>query len=167
MSLVGPRPERPQYAELFVREHAGYERRQEVRPGLTGWAQVHGLRGQSSLADRLRWDNDYVQRWSLWLDLKILLLTMTAVVSDRGEARGSRAEAVRSGDAPGSPRVRLTMRRDLHLGAADAPRDHGLRPVPSAPQAHHLSLLTIAKDRSRSSVARDSAQMNVANDRRK
>jgi exopolysaccharide biosynthesis polyprenyl glycosylphosphotransferase len=87
MSLVGPRPERPAFAETFARELPRYGDRHRVKSGVTGWAQVHGLRGQTSLADRIEWDNHYIENWSLWLDLKILLLTPIAVVRDAGLGR--------------------------------------------------------------------------------
>jgi lipopolysaccharide/colanic/teichoic acid biosynthesis glycosyltransferase len=80
MSLVGPRPERPQFAELFGDTILRYDDRHRVKSGITGWAQVHGLRGQTSLTDRVEWDNFYIENWSLWLDLKILLMTLGTVV---------------------------------------------------------------------------------------
>ncbi|MGH3129809.1 MAG: sugar transferase, partial [Gaiellaceae bacterium] len=58
-----------------------YDERLRVKSGITGWAQVHGLRGQTSIADRAEWDNYYIENFSLWLDLKILLLTAAAVVA--------------------------------------------------------------------------------------
>jgi len=79
MSLVGPRPERPEFVELFNRDITRYDDRHRVRSGITGWAQVHGLRGQTSLADRVELDNFYIEHWSLGLDLKILALTAIAV----------------------------------------------------------------------------------------
>jgi exopolysaccharide biosynthesis polyprenyl glycosylphosphotransferase len=80
MSLVGPRPERPAYVERFSAQIYRYGERHRVKAGITGWAQVHGLRGQTSLADRVEWDNYYIENWSLWLDVKILLLTVLAIV---------------------------------------------------------------------------------------
>jgi exopolysaccharide biosynthesis polyprenyl glycosylphosphotransferase len=79
MSMVGPRPERPEFVELFERRVSRYEDRHRVKAGITGWAQVHGLRGKTSLSDRIEWDNYYIENWSLKLDLKILLLTISAV----------------------------------------------------------------------------------------
>ena len=79
MSIVGPRPERPEFVELFDRSVLHYGDRHRVKSGMTGWAQVHGLRGRTSLSDRLEWDNYYIQNWSLWLDLKILLMTFVAI----------------------------------------------------------------------------------------
>jgi exopolysaccharide biosynthesis polyprenyl glycosylphosphotransferase len=79
MSLVGPRPERPEFVELFSEHIARYDDRHRVKSGITGWAQVHGLRGQTSLADRIEWDNFYIEHWSLALDLRILVLTCIAV----------------------------------------------------------------------------------------
>lgn len=83
MSLVGPRPERPQFVALFEMQIRRYGERHRVKAGMTGWAQVHGLRGQSSIADRAEWDNYYIENWSLGLDLKILAMTVPAVF--RGE----------------------------------------------------------------------------------
>jgi exopolysaccharide biosynthesis polyprenyl glycosylphosphotransferase len=80
MSLVGPRPERSSYARLFEDRYYRYGDRHRVKSGLTGWAQVHGLRGRTSLSDRVEWDNYYIENWSLWMDLKILLMTLTAVL---------------------------------------------------------------------------------------
>ncbi len=79
MSLVGPRPERPEFVELFRQDIMRYGDRHRVRSGITGWAQVHGLRGQTSLAERVEWDNYYIAHWSLGLDLKILALTVVAL----------------------------------------------------------------------------------------
>jgi exopolysaccharide biosynthesis polyprenyl glycosylphosphotransferase len=80
MSIIGPRPERPEFVELFRQDVARYGDRHRVKSGITGWAQVHGLRGQTSLAERVEWDNYYIANWSLGLDLKILLLTMIALL---------------------------------------------------------------------------------------
>jgi exopolysaccharide biosynthesis polyprenyl glycosylphosphotransferase len=79
MSLIGPRPERPDFVELFERNVHRYGDRHRVKSGITGWAQVNGLRGKTSLSDRVEWDNYYIENWSLWLDFKILLLTIWAV----------------------------------------------------------------------------------------
>ena len=80
MSLIGPRPERPEFVGLFEQSVYRYSDRHRVKSGITGWAQVHGLRGKTSLSDRVEWDNYYIENWSLWLDLKVLLLTFLAVV---------------------------------------------------------------------------------------
>jgi len=79
MSLVGPRPERPEFVELFRQDILRYGDRHRVKSGITGWAQVHGLRGQTSLAERVEWDNYYIAHWSIGLDLKILALTVVAL----------------------------------------------------------------------------------------
>ena len=80
MSLVGPRPERPEFVELFETDIRRYGDRHRVKSGVTGWAQVHGLRGQTSLSDRVEWDNYYIEHWTLGLDFKILVMTMLAVL---------------------------------------------------------------------------------------
>ncbi len=80
MSLVGPRPERPEFVELFEMQIQRYGERHRVKAGITGWAQVHGLRGQTSIADRAEWDNYYIENWSMALDIKILALTVLAVL---------------------------------------------------------------------------------------
>ncbi len=79
MSLVGPRPERLSYVELFSDTIYRYGERHRVRPGMTGWAQVQGLRGRTSLTDRVEWDNFYIENWSPWLDLKVVALTTVAL----------------------------------------------------------------------------------------
>ena len=84
MSLVGPRPERPEYVVRFARDVARYEDRHRVKSGITGWAQVHGYRGQTSIADRVEWDNYYIQNWSIWLDLRIIFMTIAEVLRFRG-----------------------------------------------------------------------------------
>ena len=81
MSLIGPRPERPEFVDIFVESVHRYGDRHRVKAGVTGWAQVNGLRGKTSVSDRAEWDNYYIENWSLWLDVKILLMTAAAVVS--------------------------------------------------------------------------------------
>jgi exopolysaccharide biosynthesis polyprenyl glycosylphosphotransferase len=80
MSIIGPRPERPEFVELFRQDIIRYGDRHRVKSGITGWAQVHGLRGQTSLAERVEWDNYYIAHWSLGLDVKILVLTFAALL---------------------------------------------------------------------------------------
>lgn len=75
MSLVGPRPERPELIVNFLDEIPHYQSRHSVRPGMTGWAQVNGLRGNTSLEDRIRHDLQYIENWSLWLDFVIQFRT--------------------------------------------------------------------------------------------
>jgi exopolysaccharide biosynthesis polyprenyl glycosylphosphotransferase len=84
MTVVGPRPERPYFVEKFSAEYPGYAMRHRVPVGLTGLAQVSGLRGDTSIADRARFDNYYIENWSLWLDAKVLLRTIWAVLRGGG-----------------------------------------------------------------------------------
>ena len=76
MSLVGPRPERTVFVEQFRQQLPGYQQRHQVKAGMTGWAQVHGWRGRTSLRRRIECDLYYVAHWSIWLDLKILAMTL-------------------------------------------------------------------------------------------
>ncbi len=82
MSLVGPRPERVHFVEQFTASYPRYTARHRVPSGLTGWAQVHGLRGDTSIEDRARFDNYYIENWSMWSDVKIVL--RTAALMARG-----------------------------------------------------------------------------------
>jgi exopolysaccharide biosynthesis polyprenyl glycosylphosphotransferase len=75
MSLVGPRPERPQYVQEFRQHIPRYMERHREKAGLTGWAQVNGLRGDTSISERTRYDLWYVENWSIWLDIKIIIRT--------------------------------------------------------------------------------------------
>jgi exopolysaccharide biosynthesis polyprenyl glycosylphosphotransferase len=80
MSLVGPRPERPFFVNRFGVEVSGYHDRHRVPSGITGWAQVHGLRGDTSIEERARFDNQYIENWSLWRDVVILARTCLAML---------------------------------------------------------------------------------------
>lgn len=75
MSLVGPRPEIPHFVEQFKDEIPLYMVKHQVRPGITGWAQINGLRGDTSIVDRIRYDIYYIENWSIFFDFKILLMT--------------------------------------------------------------------------------------------
>ncbi|MCR4675680.1 MAG: exopolysaccharide biosynthesis polyprenyl glycosylphosphotransferase [Sphaerochaetaceae bacterium] len=75
MSLIGPRPERPELVEKFKTEIPGYNMRHRVKSGISGWAQVNGLRGNTSLEKRIDFDLYYIRNWSPWLDFKIIVLT--------------------------------------------------------------------------------------------
>jgi exopolysaccharide biosynthesis polyprenyl glycosylphosphotransferase len=83
MSLVGPRPERPVFIEEFRRRIPRYMLRHMVQAGMTGWAQVHGWRGNTPIEKRIQYDLYYVENWSLQLDLKILFLTFVRGFVDR------------------------------------------------------------------------------------
>jgi exopolysaccharide biosynthesis polyprenyl glycosylphosphotransferase len=84
MTLVGPRPERPHFVSRFSQEFERYAHRHRVQAGLTGLAQVSGLRGDTSIADRARYDNYYIENWTLWLDIKIMIRTFSEVLFARG-----------------------------------------------------------------------------------
>jgi lipopolysaccharide/colanic/teichoic acid biosynthesis glycosyltransferase len=86
MSLVGPRPERPYFARQFGQDVPGYRDRTRMPAGLTGWAQVHGLNGDTSIHDRVRLDNQYIENWSFWLDLTILARTAASTVATAAAA---------------------------------------------------------------------------------
>ena len=75
MSLVGPRPERPQFVEKFREEIPRYMIKHQVRPGMTGWAQITGYRGDTSIRKRIEYDIYYIENWSMAFDIKILFLT--------------------------------------------------------------------------------------------
>jgi Undecaprenyl-phosphate glucose phosphotransferase len=83
MSVVGPRPERPVFVERFRQIVPGYMLRHKVKSGITGWAQVNGLRGNTSLEKRIQYDIEYIERWSFWFDLRIIALTLVRVLQDR------------------------------------------------------------------------------------
>ena len=76
MSLVGPRPERPLFVERFKEEIPRYMVKHQVRPGLTGWAQVNGYRGDTSIRKRIEYDIYYIENWTMSLDIKIMFLTI-------------------------------------------------------------------------------------------
>jgi len=93
MSLVGPRPERPYFARQFSQDIPGYAARQRMPAGMTGWAQVHRLNGDTSISDRARFDNYYIEYWSFWLDLAVLARTVTSIAA---EAAATVSRAIRS-----------------------------------------------------------------------
>jgi Undecaprenyl-phosphate glucose phosphotransferase len=145
MSLVGPRPERPELVQQFRSRIPGYMLRHKVKAGMTGWAQINGWRGNTSLEKRIEDDLRYIERWSLALDLKILVQTVWKF-KERSETRttpldpgrpGPRAEAVAGDRAkdplPDGPRLARLVREPGGAGAGRASRsrmsavenDHG------------------------------------------
>ena len=100
MSLIGPRPERVHYVANLEQSIHRYPDRHRVKAGMTGWAQVHGLRGETSLADRVEWDNYYIDNWSLWLDAKILLRTVGSVFTWTDSPAPSSEVALMARDEP-------------------------------------------------------------------
>ena len=116
MSLVvGPRPERPDFARLFEDNVYRYGDRHRVKSGITGWAQVNGLRGKTSLSDRVEWDNYYIENWSLWLDVKILLMTRLG----RAAGTSRRPNNLRPG---ADPSFVVARRRDSAQASASGGR---------------------------------------------
>lgn len=89
MSFVGPRPEQPKFVEQFQKEIPEYFKRHRVRSGITGWAQVNGLKGDTSIRDRVRYDIYYIENWSIWFDLLIILKTIRLIIK---EAFGDKVE---------------------------------------------------------------------------
>jgi lipopolysaccharide/colanic/teichoic acid biosynthesis glycosyltransferase len=85
MSLVGPRPERPVYVQQFRSNIPRYMERHREKAGMTGWAQVNGLRGDTSIAERTAYDLWYVENWSLWLDIKIIIRTIMGTILRRDQ----------------------------------------------------------------------------------
>lgn len=85
MSLVGPRPEQPAYVEEFRQKYPRYMERHREMVGMTGWAQIHGLRGDTSIAERTAYDLWYVENWSLWLDIKIIIRTIYQTMFRKSE----------------------------------------------------------------------------------
>ncbi|MET0732498.1 MAG: undecaprenyl-phosphate glucose phosphotransferase [Casimicrobiaceae bacterium] len=83
MSVVGPRPERPEFVERFKEEIPGYMQKHLVKAGITGWAQVNDLRGETDLRERIQYDLYYIEHWSLWFDLRIIALTFLHIVRSR------------------------------------------------------------------------------------
>lgn len=90
MSLVGPRPERPHFASRFAEDVCHYDARHRVPVGITGWAQIHGLRGSTSIDHRARFDNYYIENWSLAGDVAILIRTVLAILRDARKPCGSK-----------------------------------------------------------------------------
>ena len=86
MSLVGPRPERPVWVQQFRQSIPRYMERHREKAGMTGWAQVNGLRGNTSIWERTKYDLWYTENWSLWLDIKILIRTVLQAMSMRSSA---------------------------------------------------------------------------------
>ena len=130
MSLIGPRPERPEFAEQFAQEIEDYDDRHRVRSGITGWAQANGLRGQTSIADRIELDKYYINNWSPGLELRTLALTFAQVVKLRearpltakqptpGHARAQRSTDQTSPAVPSADTTRRSRRRSAHPGRA-------------------------------------------------
>lgn len=84
MSLVGPRPEQPDFVREFSRKYPSYSSRHRIRPGLTGWAQINGLRGDTDIGERVEYDIYYIENWSPWFDIKIMLKTLLAFINRGG-----------------------------------------------------------------------------------
>jgi exopolysaccharide biosynthesis polyprenyl glycosylphosphotransferase len=92
MSLVGPRPERPYFTSQFAQVIPHYDDRHRTRTGMTGWAQVHGLTGDTSIPERVRFDNHYIEHWSVWLDVVIMARTIAEPLIGALRSRRSGAQ---------------------------------------------------------------------------
>jgi lipopolysaccharide/colanic/teichoic acid biosynthesis glycosyltransferase len=108
MSLVGPRPERPHFADNFAANVPGYAERNRVRGGLTGWAQIHGLRGDTSITERTRLDLEYMEEWSIWRDVIIIIGTVPALI--RGAGVDDAPPRATSADVDSAPEWLSTQR---------------------------------------------------------
>ena len=111
MSLVGPRPEQPVYTSRFAKLIPRYEDRHRVHGGMTGWAQVHGLSGDTSIPERVRFDNYYIEHWSLWLDVTILARTLTQPLAGAADSlmrrdNGREADTVQPATEASNSRIR-------------------------------------------------------------
>ena len=95
MSLVGPRPEIPHYVELFKESVPLYMVKHQVRPGITGWAQVHGFRGDTSIDGRVQCDIWYIENWSFWLDIRILFMTVFGGMVNKEQLQHGHAHATK------------------------------------------------------------------------
>ncbi|MEK7096531.1 MAG: undecaprenyl-phosphate glucose phosphotransferase [Patescibacteria group bacterium] len=82
MSFVGPRPEQPKFVQKFEKDIPEYSKRHRVRSGITGWAQVNGLKGDTSIRERVRYDIYYIENWSIWFDLYIILKTVKLIIKE-------------------------------------------------------------------------------------
>jgi exopolysaccharide biosynthesis polyprenyl glycosylphosphotransferase len=134
MALVGPRPERPHFVNRFEANVHGYRFRHRVPAGVTGWAQVNGLRGDTSIRQRARFDNQYIENWSLWEDAVILARTVGEVLRTLLEAAarpfgpgacGAKPSKSRSGGSTGSARA---------VGTTSAPPSHPDPPPAAGPE---------------------------------
>ena len=102
MSLVGPRPERPHFVDLFSDLYPQYNERHRLPAGVTGWAQIHGLRGNSSIEERIIFDNYYIENWSLSLDFKIILRTVSKLMCSQQEDGAGSTQREHVADGPQS-----------------------------------------------------------------
>lgn len=126
MSLVGPRPERPMYAAEFEQIHHGYGERHRVPVGLTGWAQVNGLWGETSIADRARFDNRYIEEWSVWREFAILVRTVPTLLGQRAEERPPSDTGSTTSSEPARPPHHRRARGEQLVHVS---RSHGDGPV--------------------------------------
>jgi lipopolysaccharide/colanic/teichoic acid biosynthesis glycosyltransferase len=118
MSLVGPRPERPEFVQRFVAEVPGYADRHRVKCGITGWAQANGLRGQTSIAERATFDNYYIDNWSLGLELRTLALTVLEVLRFRDRQTPATSASIAEHVAVHSSRRTATAVPSMESAAA-------------------------------------------------
>ena len=165
---MGPRPERPHFVNSYSLQVSGYGDRHRVPGGLTGLAQVHGLRGDTSIVERARFDNFYIEHWSPWQDTKILLRTGAAVVRDAlNDLRTAAVRSPRSGapdttesSTPGltaAPAASATVagaaHRQLHGGPDPSPAPSPAPPT-SEPRAQEHTVAIEERQRPRPAPSR-------------
>jgi exopolysaccharide biosynthesis polyprenyl glycosylphosphotransferase len=136
MSLVGPRPERPEWVERFKQHIPRYMARHAVKAGMTGWAQVHGLRGATSIQQRLRYDLYYIENWSLWLDLKIIIMTF---LPRRLATRPAEAQLFAE-----NPWPQTAPSTDAPSGSPEAPVASDMPSLPPSPRRARESSSAVA-----------------------
>lgn len=122
MSLVGPRPERPYFVREFARTQSRYDDRHRMQTGLTGWAQVNDLRGDTSIDARVRYDNYYIENWSMWTDIKIMFRTLRAVLRSAPTKQVFDITGAAAAERPAAAPPGAETREAREVGPARPPR---------------------------------------------
>ena len=119
MSLVGPRPEIPHHVEHFREEIPLYMVKHQVKPGITGWAQIHGLRGDTSVEERVRHDIWYIENWSFWLDIRILFMTLGSL-TNREQLKAEDSPAMKVSEVAEAEPIPQTAQSELPAAVSEA-----------------------------------------------